>query len=209
MSPGRRAALILAGVAGLIVVVVVAVFLAARSATTTPTSAAPVTVTQTASTETSPQPRSPATASPSAPPSADPQAPARQSLVEARSRALQGLSLNGRWVLQLSSKSDGIVDEQQTAANGTHTFHFTDIQAQFDQLSALARNAGMVPMVVTANDFGTKRTPNGDQLWVLLADAGGLSSKDAAQAACARLFPQLSGAALSNACVPRTLVPLP
>ena len=78
-------------------------------------------------------------------------------------------------MLQLSSKSDGIVDSLQTAANGSHTFHYADIQAQFDQLSALARSAGMVPIVLTANDFGTKRTENGEQLWVLLADPGRLS----------------------------------
>ena len=194
----------MAGVFALVAVVVAVVFVFARNATKPPAPAGAVTVTQPASADSS------ASGTPTSPPSptVDPETQAHDALVADRARSLQGLTLDGRWVLQLSSKSDGIVDPQQTAANGSHTFHYTDIQAQFDQLSALARSAGMAPMMLTANDFGTKRTQNGDQLWVLLADPGRLGSQEAAQAACAALFPQVSGAALSNACVPRTLVPL-
>ena len=104
--------------------------------------------------------------------SSDPQAAAQAALAESRAQTLAGLSLNGRWVLQLSSKTDGIVDNQQVAANGSHTFHNTDIQAQFDELSAQVKGAAMVPMVLTANDFASKPTPNGDKMWVLLADPG-------------------------------------
>ncbi|MGV1010152.1 MAG: hypothetical protein ACOYBY_16350, partial [Dermatophilaceae bacterium] len=142
-------------------------------------------------------------------PGADAESAARQELVNERASTLPGLTLDGRWVLQLSSKRDGMVDPLQTAANGTHTFHYADITTQFDQLSDLARRSGMTPLVLTAGDFGSKHTQDGDNLWVLLADPGGVSSKATAQMGCARLFPQVSAAELTNWCLPRTLVALP
>lgn len=137
-----------------------------------------------------------------------PRIQARAQLAAAREQSLRGLAFDGRWVLQLASKTDGIIDPGQTAANGSHTFRYADIQVQFDQLSAVARSAGWTPLVVTADDFGTKRTEHGEQMWVLLAD-GRWASKAQAQVSCAALFPQVAAAELPNWCVPRTLVAPP
>jgi len=68
------------------------------------------------------------TASASTPgPAPDAEQAALNQLNALRSESLPQVSLDGRWVAQLSSKSVGITDPLQTAANGTHKCESRDV----------------------------------------------------------------------------------
>lgn len=207
----------LAAVTAVVAALIAVAFVATRTSRQTTAASAGsgsvVTVTATASAASPGSSSAPAgattstTTAPASTTTTDPAAAAGQSLAAARARSLNGLSKNGRWVLQLASKADGTTDPRQTTANGSHTFHLPDIVAQFDQLSTGATAAGMTPLVLLASDFGTTQSPGSNALWVLLADPGGLTDRAAAVSACQRLFPTLTGKDLDNSCLPRTLVP--
>lgn len=117
-----------------------------------------------------------------------------------RADDLPWLSHDGRWVLVLSAKRPGITDELQTAANGTHTFYFPDILAEYESLASRLYDVDVL-MLRTA-DFGKQ---GGTDLWFTVADPGGLNSEEDAKAWCAAAFPELSGKALSNQCLPRKM----
>ncbi|MEI2778221.1 MAG: hypothetical protein V9G19_20085 [Tetrasphaera sp.] len=132
---------------------------------------------------------------------------ANQSLREARVESLASLWLDGRWVLQLASKTNGMDDPLQTAENGSHTFYYTDIVAEQDRIKDRLAQRGWPSISLLASDFGTGQRVGYDRMWVLLGDPGGISSEAGAQSACQTLYPERSGELLKNVCVPRRLKP--
>jgi hypothetical protein len=123
-----------------------------------------------------------------------------------RSASLQGLVLDERWVAQVASKSIGIVDPLQTAANGTHTFYAADILAESEAALTTVGTPYSV-LLLQATDFGKRSVaPDGQPYWVTLVDAG-FGSADDVDLWCSRTYPALSADELANACAPRTLSP--
>jgi hypothetical protein len=118
--------------------------------------------------------------------------------------SLRQLVLDDRWVAQVASKSVGITDPLQVAANGTHVFYAADILAEVQQARATAGNAGEV-LVLQSTDFGKRSTDAaGQPYWVTVVDAGFTSSVEVKDW-CARTYWQLDAEQLANACAPRTL----
>ena len=127
-------------------------------------------------------------------------------LTSLRTQSLAVVPLDGRWVAQLSSKSVGITDPLQTAANGTHTFYAADILAELQDLHAAVGGSAAL-YLLWATDFGKRSTaPDGSPYWTTLAD-GGFSSQDDVTAWCAATFPGLTADQLANQCAPRQLNP--
>jgi hypothetical protein len=136
-------------------------------------------------------------------PTVSPEEQALEQLESLRSASLVTLRLDDRWVAQVASKSVGITDPLQVAANGSHTFLAADILAEVEQ--AQARAGGQRMLVVQSTDFGKRSYgPNGQPYWVTLVD-GGFSSSDDVRSWCARTYYELDATALANACAPRTL----
>jgi hypothetical protein len=123
-----------------------------------------------------------------------------------RVASLPRLPHDGRWVAQVASKSVGITDPLQTAANGTHTFYALDILAESLQARSTVADPSEV-YVLWGTDFGKRSTAaDGSPYWVTLVDAGFASSADV-QAWCSATYPSLSPEQLADTCVPRTLTP--
>ncbi len=105
------------------------------------------------------------------------------------------------WVAQLSSKYVGINDPLQTTAAGSHAFNAVDILAEYRQLSGRIPDATVI--VADSRTFGKKVSYNGLPFWRMLALSPAFSSNDAVVAWCARTFPELTGTALTNQCLPQ------
>ena len=136
-------------------------------------------------------------------PTVSPEDAALDQLDSLRAASVGALRLDDRWVAQVASKSVGITDPLQVAANGTHTFYAADILAEVEQ--ARSRAGGQRLLVVQSTDFGKRSYgPNGLPYWVTLVD-GGFSSSNDVKAWCARTFYELDATELANACAPRTL----
>ncbi len=121
-------------------------------------------------------------------------------LQSARDGSRQRVTLDGHWAAQLASKHDGIVDPLQTTASGSHTFGYPEILTEFEQLRAAH---GDSVIVLNGTDFG-RQVQRPKPVFVTLYD-GGFASSAQAQAWCARAFPGVTGKALANRCVPRSL----
>ncbi|MBK6885468.1 MAG: hypothetical protein IPH03_02810 [Tetrasphaera sp.] len=135
------------------------------------------------------------------------QAQGLDDLRAARLASLEGLVLDGRWALRLSSKSNGIVDPRQRALDGSHVFHYDDIAAEHARTIAdVLAPRGWPSLTLLASDYGSYHA-DGDRYWVLIADPGGIASPDAARARCAELYSDKTGAALENLCMPTRLAP--
>ena len=145
------------------------------------------------------------TASASTPgPAPDAEQAALSQLNALRSESLPQVSLDGRWVAQLSSKSVGITDPLQTAANGTHTFYAADILAELRDINATVGSSAAL-YLLWGTDFGKRSTaPDGSPYWTTLAD-GGFGSEDDVTAWCTVTFPGLPADQLENQCAPRQL----
>lgn len=145
------------------------------------------------------------TPTPTPTPTVDERTQALDNLNDARSRSMQNLVLNGRWVLQLDSKYEGVYDPQQTTANGSHSFGLPDIYQHYQDLASYAGSKGLHNiLLLKATDFGTQVALPADT-WVTLADPGGIDSYEAGLAVCSTLYPTLSGDDLLNSCMPRQL----
>lgn len=127
-------------------------------------------------------------------------------LRERRLESLDAIDLDGRWVLQLASKTDGQTDPWQTSRRGTHTFYLADIWDEYEYLESQGTNMGMTVWMLEAKDFGPQRD-RGAEYWVTLADPGNLTSEEDGKAACSTLFPGLTGDDLKNICLPRKFDP--
>ena len=137
----------------------------------------------------------------------NPEAVALHNLRASRAASLKGLRLDGRWVPQLASKYDGVKDLTQLSERGDHVFHYVDIGAEHDRLVALAESYGAVSLLLLGSDFGTTQNALSQKIWVTIADLGGLGSGADAGRACQSLYPDLTGRAMANVCVPRRLIP--
>jgi hypothetical protein len=138
-------------------------------------------------------------------PTASGEAGALAELQSLRAGSLARLDLDGRWVAQVASKSVGITDPLQVAANGTHTFYAVDILAE--SKAAVASVSSSSVLVLQSTDFGkVSVSADGQPYWVTLVDAG-FSSSDDVDLWCARTYSQLTAEQLANACAARTLAP--
>jgi hypothetical protein len=109
-------------------------------------------------------------------------------------------------VAQVASKSVGITDPLQVAANGTHTFYAVDILAESRAAVATVGDPSSV-LVLQSVDFGKRsHATDGRPYWVTLVDAG-FSSSDDVDLWCARTYPTLTAEQLANSCAARTLTP--
>ncbi len=120
-------------------------------------------------------------------------------LQELHSESLDEVRLDGHWVAELSAKRPGISDPLQVAANGTNTFFAADILAMHESLRD--RFPSVPVLLLHSTDWGAQK---GHDLWHTFAD-GGFESRAEVQAWCVEAFPELTGASLTNQCLPRTL----
>lgn len=135
----------------------------------------------------------------------DPEQEALAVLQQRHAASLGRLVLDGRWVAQVASKSIGITDPLQTAANGTHTFYAADILAESDAATRSVSSSSV--LVLQSGDFGKRSAAaDGQPYWITVVDAG-FAASDGVESWCARTFSSLSGEALANACAARTLSP--
>lgn len=126
-------------------------------------------------------------------------------LKQQRDADLPTITMNGAWMAQLASKYVGINDPHQTTASGSHTFRAQDIWAEHKALRD-GDNLGARVVLLLKTDYGLQQPTDGQPLWVTMALHSFTSAGDV-NAWCQRRFPGLSGAALTNTCVPHTLRP--
>jgi len=144
--------------------------------------------------------------SPGPSPTVDGQAAALKELQQLRDADIGTVPLERQYVAQLASKSAGIVDQHQVAADGTHTFQATDILAEHLRLRK-ADSLDTRIVLLLSTDYGRRQLYQGQPLWVTFA-LGDFGSAAAVQQWCARRFPGLSGALLADYCTPRRLEPV-
>jgi hypothetical protein len=137
---------------------------------------------------------------------ADAQRKAKRELARLAADGRHNVTLDSRWVAQLSSKWIGITDPLQITASGSHTFQATDILAEHLQLKN-TDNRGAQVFMLRNLDFGAGKRPDGRLLWMTFAD-GGFSSREDAHRWCNNRFPNLHGKRLKNTCLPNRLRPL-
>jgi hypothetical protein len=137
---------------------------------------------------------------------ADAQGQAKYELAQLAAEGKRNVTLDSRWVAQLSSKWIGITDPLQISASGSHTFQATDILAEHRGLKS-ADNLGAEVFMLRNIDFGAGARPDKRLLWITVAD-GGFSSRDQVEQWCASRFPNLHGKRLKNNCLPNRLRPL-
>jgi hypothetical protein len=146
----------------------------------------------------------PSATSPS--PAPDAEQAALGQLQQLRDASVAVVPLDGRWVAQLASKSVGITDPLQTAANGTHTFYAGDILAEVANAQAEVGGSSQL-YVLWSTDFGKRSTaPDGSPYWTTVADAG-FAGQDNVTEWCSVTFPGLPADQLADQCAPRQLVP--
>ena len=160
----------------------------------------------TAPSSTAPSSTAPSSTSASPIPTATTEADALSELQSLRAASLSGLVLDGRWVAQVASKSVGITDPLQVAANGTHTFYAVDILAESRAALGVVSDPSRV-LLLQSIDFGKRSfAPDGQAFWVTLVDED-FSSSDEVEHWCASTYPTLTAEQLANACAARTLAP--
>ncbi|MEU8261545.1 hypothetical protein AB0C02_13110 [Micromonospora sp. NPDC048999] len=135
----------------------------------------------------------------------DPEEDALSSLRRLNLQDLSGISLDGTYAAQLASKTVGIVDVKQTAANGSHTFYATDILEEHLRLREKFDGDASVVLLLST-DYGRQQLYDGQPLWITFALLSAPSKEVVAQW-CAGRFPDLTGSDLENRCVPRRLNP--
>lgn len=158
------------------------------------------TITSTTTSSTSYVPVSPSETEESPTTTASPE----EELEALRQESLEHYNPDGRWVVGLSAKRDGITDLSQTTRDGSHTFGLQDILELHEDLASSNVQHGAVYLVL-AQDIGSAQGPDDDTLWMTILDPGGLSSREDAQAWCEQTFPFKSHEALANVCYPREL----
>lgn len=112
---------------------------------------------------------------------------------------------DGHYLVQLSAKYYGLIDPQQTAANGSHTFLYADIVSDYQRYR---ERYGSDIHLVRSTQFGKQSSnsdvPDGESMYLTIYDPQTFGSKDAAESWCESAFPALSGATLDNACLARS-----
>ena len=214
-APGRPIVLIIAG-ALVLVVLAVGATLAAVQHSSRETSASPSVAIAATST-----PATPSFAASETEPSAldntpepgeDPSdsAPttrpldAKKRLEELSDEGVAQVSLDGQDVAMVASKWNGVRDPLQTAADGSHTFHYADILAEHERLAA-EDNDGASLVMLRGTDYGKRRkSPDGKTIYVTFA-LGSWDTRDEVKKWCSRRFAGLSSAKRDDTCVPTKL----
>lgn len=113
--------------------------------------------------------------------------------------------MDGRLVAKLASKTAGIVDPLQTAANGTHTFGWSDVLAEHEAFRSDPR-FGTSVLLLTSDLVGSRRsdTVSGRPYLITIADVG-FSSRNDVLSWCRRMFPALGDAERNNTCMPMSM----
>ena len=173
---------------------------------TSPTAQTPAATRTTATATTPSTPTAPASSTPTVPattPAVLPEAQALAALGQGAAADLPRLNsaVNAKsWVAQLSSKSVGIEDPRQTAANGTHVFFAADIWVEHTMLKARATDVTVI--LADSRTYGTRATDTGGRpYWRTIALSPAFTSEATVTAWCQRTFPTMSGADLENQCI--------
>ena len=133
----------------------------------------------------------------------------QQARTELEQQSAEGLATadpHGQWVAQLSGKYIGITDDQQTNSSGGHTFRAVDILAEYAATKAKAEKLGpSVVLIKGSTILKGRQETSGHLFWFVFALE--FSSKASVETFCAKLYPSLSGPALTNRCYPTQLKP--
>lgn len=114
------------------------------------------------------------------------------------------VTTDGHYLVELSAKYVGAYDPQLTAANGTHTFYFTDIVAEYQQLrDRFGSDVHLVRSTQYGKQTANSKVPAGESIYVTVYDPGTFAGKDSAQSWCQSRFPSLTGSTLDNVCLAR------
>ena len=167
-------------------------------ATDTPTAEAPTTDAQTT--------EATATEAPTTEATTDPEQEALARLEDLSRQGSTQVSPTGQFAAQLASKTPGIADRFQTAADGSHTFQATDILREFTTLRDDPRNGDATVVLLKSTDYGKRQLYNGKPLYVTFA-LRDFAGRQAVLDWCARRFPDLTGDGLADQCAARRLTP--
>jgi hypothetical protein len=137
--------------------------------------------------------------------SIDPDQEALDELARIHGEDRASVTFEGQYVAQLASKTPGISDPYQTAADGTHVFRAPDILAEHRRLRDGANGTATV-VLVQSTDYGKRQLYQGQPLWVTVA-LGDFPTKQAVDDWCAQRFPELTGDERGNQCAARRLRP--
>lgn len=129
------------------------------------------------------------------------------SLNAKRKASLKGLRLDGRWILQIDGKYEGVTDARQTTTTGSHTFMLPDIWLRHETFVRELSSEGDV-LLLKATDFG-RQADLPVVRWATIIDPvdSPIPNYEAGVARCSALYPHLTGDGLRNACNPRKLEP--
>ncbi|WP_369052722.1 hypothetical protein [Kineococcus terrestris] len=122
-----------------------------------------------------------------------------------RADGLRRHAPEGQWVAQLSAKSVGLTDPEQTAANGSNTFYATDILAQVQDLAAGVASGEV--FVLRSTDLREElRDPRGEAYWNTFA-AGSFADAAAVRRWCDEVFVAVDGPERGHVCFAKQLHP--
>ena len=119
-----------------------------------------------------------------------PEEEALSRLQDLNQQDLPTVSLDGRYVAQLASKTVGIVDPGQIAANGSRAFYAQDILAEHLRLREMFTGEARVVLLLST-DYGRQQLHDGQPLWITFALLPGSTSKEAAARWCVGQYPRV------------------
>lgn len=137
----------------------------------------------------------------------DPSAQARTQMDQAYAASRTAFAADGRWVAQLASKWVGIVDPNQVAADGSHTFGAVDIWREYSQ----ARDRfGPEVLLHQSTDMGKQLSfpgkPDNEPMW-LTVYYGSFADRASATQWCRQAFPSMAADQVVNFCFAKQAVP--
>ncbi|MBM2620296.1 hypothetical protein JIG36_32760 [Actinoplanes sp. LDG1-06] len=139
-------------------------------------------------------------------PEPEPEAAALAELERISAQDLTATQMTGQYVAQLASKTPGIKDPLQLAADGTHTFRATDILLEHQRLRADPQFDDAQIVLLKSTTFGKRQLYRGQPLYITFAIAG-FDEKNDVLGWCSNHFPGYSGDSLLNLCTARRLQP--
>lgn len=113
--------------------------------------------------------------------------------------------MDGRLVVRLASKTAGVVDPLQTAANGTHTFGWPDVLAEHESYRNDPRFGASV-LLLPSTMVGSRRVDpaSGRPYLITIVDIG-FANRDQVLSWCRAMFPNLTDAERNNTCMPMSM----
>lgn len=136
-----------------------------------------------------------------------PSAQARTQMDQAYAASRTAFAADGRWAAQLASKWVGIVDPNQVAADGSHTFGAVDIWREYSQ----ARDRfGPEVLLLQSTDMGKQLSfpgkPDSEPMW-LTVYYGSFADRASATQWCHQTFPSMAADQVVNFCFAKQAVP--